>query len=165
MRKLRWNWPAWAGFLLSILAFVSYFTVLVRFPITRNVPWVNFLLFGAAALFLLTGLKRAFTGFGSIGGEVCKLRPGASEHFHSRCVLLHRFSRDPPVACVAWGTDGGSEGSGLHSARYARQLGFSFRTSIFTTGAGDLRRRYSRGALDFLSRLLVTVLQLRVAGY
>jgi len=28
MRKLRWNWPAWAGFLLSILAFVSYFTVL-----------------------------------------------------------------------------------------------------------------------------------------
>jgi hypothetical protein len=67
MRKLRWNWPAWAGFLLSILAFVSYFTVLVRFPITRNVPWVNFLLFGAAALFLLTGLKRAFTEFGSIG--------------------------------------------------------------------------------------------------
>jgi hypothetical protein len=69
MRKLRWNWPAWAGFLLSILAFVSYFTVLVRFPITRNVPWVNFLLFGAAALFLLTGLKRAFTEFGSIGGK------------------------------------------------------------------------------------------------
>jgi hypothetical protein len=54
---------------LSILAFVSYFTVLVRFPVTRNVPWVNFLLFGAAALFLLTGLKRAFTGFGSLGGK------------------------------------------------------------------------------------------------
>ncbi|MGB7727420.1 MAG: hypothetical protein WBL50_05275 [Candidatus Acidiferrum sp.] len=68
MRKLRWNWPAWAGFLLSILAFVSYFTVLVRFPITRDVPWVNFLLFGAAAPFFLTGLKRAFTG-GSLGGK------------------------------------------------------------------------------------------------
>jgi hypothetical protein len=53
----------------------------------------------------------------------------------------------------------------LHSARYARQPGFSFRTSILTTGAGHLRRRYSRGTLDFLSRLLVTVLQLRVAGY
>lgn len=52
MRKLRWNWPAWAGLLLSSLAFVSYFTVLVRFPVTRNVPWVNFLLFGAAVLFL-----------------------------------------------------------------------------------------------------------------
>jgi hypothetical protein len=69
MRKLRWNWPVWAGFLLSILAFVSYFTLLARFPVTRNVPWVNFLLFGAAALFLLTGLKRAFTEFGSIGGK------------------------------------------------------------------------------------------------
>jgi hypothetical protein len=43
MRKLRWNWATWAGFLLSILAFVSYFTILVQFPITRNVPWVNFL--------------------------------------------------------------------------------------------------------------------------
>ena len=30
---------------------------------------MNFLLFGAAALFLLTGLKRAFTEFGSIGGK------------------------------------------------------------------------------------------------
>jgi hypothetical protein len=35
---LRWNWFAWAGFLLSILAFVSYFTVLVRFPATRQLP-------------------------------------------------------------------------------------------------------------------------------
>ena len=70
MRKLRWNWPAWAGFLLSILAFVSYFTVFVRFPVIRNVPWVNFLLFGAAALFVLTGLKRAFTGLGTLGGKI-----------------------------------------------------------------------------------------------
>ncbi len=69
MRKLRWNWPAWAGFFLSILAFVSYFTVFVRFPITRDVPWVTFLLFGAAALFFLTGLKRVFTGSGSLGGK------------------------------------------------------------------------------------------------
>jgi hypothetical protein len=30
---------------------------------------VNFLLFGAAALFILTGLKRAFTGAGSLGGK------------------------------------------------------------------------------------------------
>jgi hypothetical protein len=69
MRKPRWNWPAWAGFLLSILAFISYFMVFARYPITRNVPWVNFLLFGAAALFYLTGLKRAFTGAGSLGGK------------------------------------------------------------------------------------------------
>ena len=70
MRKLSWNWPAWACFLLSILAFVSYFMVFARFPITRNVPWVNFLLFGVAALFFLTGLKRVFTGAGSLGGKL-----------------------------------------------------------------------------------------------
>jgi len=69
MRKF-WNWPAWAGFPLSILAFVSYFTVLVRFPITRNVPWVNFLLFGAAALFLLTGLKRPLQNSVLLGGSL-----------------------------------------------------------------------------------------------
>ena len=69
MRKLRWNWPAWAGFLLSILAFVSYFTVFVRFPITRDVPWVNFLLFGSAALFILAELKKTFAGLGSLGGK------------------------------------------------------------------------------------------------
>jgi hypothetical protein len=69
MRRLRWNWPAWAGLLLSILAFVSYFVVFARFPLTRNVPWANFLLFGAAVLLLVAGLKRAFTGTGSFAGK------------------------------------------------------------------------------------------------
>jgi hypothetical protein len=67
MRGLRWNWPAWAGLLLSILAFISYFRVFARFPLTRNVPWANFLLFGAAVLLLVAGLKRSFTGTGSLG--------------------------------------------------------------------------------------------------
>jgi zinc transporter ZupT len=75
MRKLSWKWPAWAGFLLSVLAFVSYFIVFARFPITRNVPWVNFLLFGAAGLLFLTGLKRAFTTAGSLGGKFVSCWP------------------------------------------------------------------------------------------
>lgn len=70
MTKLRWNWPAWAGLLLSVLAFVSYFVVFARFPLTRNVPWANFLLFGAAVLLLVAGLKRGFTGAGSLGGKL-----------------------------------------------------------------------------------------------
>jgi hypothetical protein len=70
MTKLGWNWPAWAGLLLSILGFVSYFVVFARFPLTRNVPWANFLLFGAAVLLVVTGLKRASTGTGSLGGKL-----------------------------------------------------------------------------------------------
>ena len=58
MRKVRWNWPVWLGFVFSIVAFVSYFLVFARFPVTRNVPWANFLLFGAGAAFLWVGLTR-----------------------------------------------------------------------------------------------------------
>jgi hypothetical protein len=70
MEKPRWNWPIWLGFLLSIAAFVSYFAVFVRFPVTRNVPWVNFLLFAASALFLWMGLRRIFAGAPSLPRRV-----------------------------------------------------------------------------------------------
>ena len=62
MRKLRWNWPVWLGFVFSVVAFVSYFLIFARFPVTRNVPWANFLLFGASAAFLWAGLRRALGG-------------------------------------------------------------------------------------------------------
>lgn len=100
MRKIRWNWPAWAGFLLSILAFVSYFTVLVRFPITRNVPWVNFLLFGVAALFFLTGLKRAFTGLGTLGGKIVSsvLALLSTSILGVFCFIVFRATRELPAS-------------------------------------------------------------------
>ena len=60
MRKLRWNWRVWLGFVLSVVAFVSYFRFFARFPVTRNVPWANFLLFGASAAFLWAGFREAF---------------------------------------------------------------------------------------------------------
>lgn len=55
------NWPIWAGFLLSLAAFGSYPLLFARFPVTRDVPWVNFLLFSAAAMLLVVGLLRAFS--------------------------------------------------------------------------------------------------------
>ena len=163
MRKLRWNWPAWAGFLLSILAFVSYFTVLVRFPITRDVPWVNFLLFGAAAPFFLTGLKRAFTG-GSLGGKFASsvLTLLGISILGVFCFIVFRATRQLPASHGA-PTVGAKPRTSLCAIRTATW--FSFRTSILVTGAGEFRHRYSRGALDFLSWVLVTVLQLRVTGY
>jgi hypothetical protein len=56
----RFNWPIWAGFLLSLIAFVSYFTVFIWFPVTRDFPWANLLLFAMAAALLLAGVRRAF---------------------------------------------------------------------------------------------------------
>ena len=60
MQTHRFNWPIWAGFLLSVSAFLSYFFVFVWFPVTRDVPWANLLLFGIAAALVLIGVRRAF---------------------------------------------------------------------------------------------------------
>lgn len=58
MRKF--NWPLWAGFLLTLISFLSYPFVFVRFPVTRDFPWANLLLFALAAALLLIGVRRAF---------------------------------------------------------------------------------------------------------
>ena len=58
MKKL--NWQLWAGFLLSLFAFLSYPLLFVRFAITRDFPWFNLLLFAIAVGLLLFGVRRAF---------------------------------------------------------------------------------------------------------
>jgi hypothetical protein len=60
MKARRFNWPIWAGFLLSLIAFLSFFSVFARFPLTRDFPWVNLLMFALAGVLLLTGIRRAF---------------------------------------------------------------------------------------------------------
>lgn len=59
MKMQRFNWQIWAGFLLSVIALLSYPFVFVRFPITRDFPWANLLLCALAALLLLVGVRRA----------------------------------------------------------------------------------------------------------
>jgi hypothetical protein len=59
--KRRANLTLWAGFAVILLAVVSYIPLFARFPMTRDVPWANYLLFLAGALLLGVGLKRAFT--------------------------------------------------------------------------------------------------------
>ena len=56
----RWNWPLWTGLVLCVVAFMSYFAVFSRWPLTRDVPWVNILLFLLAAALLVAGVRRAF---------------------------------------------------------------------------------------------------------
>jgi hypothetical protein len=68
MRKL--NWPLWVGFLVSIAAFVTYPTVFVNWPITRDFPWANLLLFAVALVFLMIGVKRAFAPGRRLFGQI-----------------------------------------------------------------------------------------------
>jgi len=60
MNLRKFNWPIWTGLLLSLVAFFSYFSFFVWFPVTRDFPWANLLLFAMAAALLLVGLRRAF---------------------------------------------------------------------------------------------------------
>jgi cell division protein FtsX len=58
MRSL--NWQIWAGFLLSLIAALSYPLVFVRWPLTRESPWASLILFAIALVLLFFGLRRAF---------------------------------------------------------------------------------------------------------
>lgn len=60
MNVRKFNWSIWVGFLLSVVAFLSYPFVFVWFPVTRDFPWANLLLFALAAVLLLVGIRRAF---------------------------------------------------------------------------------------------------------
>ena len=60
MNTRRFNWPLWLGFLLSLAAFLTYFLIFVQFPVTRDFPWLNLLLFVVAAVLLFAGLRRGF---------------------------------------------------------------------------------------------------------
>jgi hypothetical protein len=53
------NWPIWVGFVVAIAGLFSY-GFFVQFPITRDFPWANLLLFGVGAALLIVGLFRAF---------------------------------------------------------------------------------------------------------
>ena len=57
--KRKWNWPIWVGLAVALVGLFSY-GFFVRYPITRDFPWANLLLFGIGAAFLIFGLFRAF---------------------------------------------------------------------------------------------------------
>ena len=59
MRRPR-NLLPLAGFAVCILAFLSYFLLFSQFPVTRDVPWANWLLFALGLGLLGAGLARPF---------------------------------------------------------------------------------------------------------
>ena len=56
----RFNWQIWAGFLLTIFSFLSYPFIFVDYPILRDFPWLNLILFAIALVLLFVGVRRAF---------------------------------------------------------------------------------------------------------
>lgn len=60
MNIKRFNWPIWAGFLLTLISGFSFLFFFINFPITRDFPWVNLLLFAIALALIALGLRRAF---------------------------------------------------------------------------------------------------------
>lgn len=70
MNNMRWNWPIWLGFVLNIVAFISYPFVFAKYPVTRDFPWANFLLFGVSLVFLWVGWRRVLRGGRPFRGKI-----------------------------------------------------------------------------------------------
>ncbi len=56
----RFNWAILSGFLVTLFAFVSYPFIFARYPLTRDFPWVNLLLFAMGLVLVIAGVRRAF---------------------------------------------------------------------------------------------------------
>jgi AhpC/TSA family len=69
MEKKR-NWSLWLGFGTTLLAAGSYVPFFSRFPVTRDFPWANLLLFAVAGWLLGVGLRRAFAQPGAHWGRI-----------------------------------------------------------------------------------------------
>jgi drug/metabolite transporter (DMT)-like permease len=54
------NWSLWIGFLFVLGGLLSYSFFFARFPVTRDFPWANLLLFAAGGILLVVRLVRAF---------------------------------------------------------------------------------------------------------
>ena len=55
----RFNTPLWSGLILAFVGIFSYLFLFVRWPITRDVPWVSFAIFVIALVLLVIGFRRA----------------------------------------------------------------------------------------------------------
>jgi hypothetical protein len=58
--KRRLNLDPWLGFLVIVVAFLTYIPVFARFPSTRDIPWPTLLMLAAGLGLIARGLTRAF---------------------------------------------------------------------------------------------------------
>ena len=64
------NWQIWAGFVLSFIVGLSYPFFFVRWPVTRDVPWVPLLGFAVVAVLLFIGIRRGFATGRRLGSKI-----------------------------------------------------------------------------------------------
>ena len=115
----RFNWPIWAGFLLSWMALLSYFFVFVWFPVTRNVPWANLLLFGIAAALVLIGVRRAYAPGRPRRAKIAGIALATISIALCGCFVFATLDSGTALAHLAKRPPDRPEGTGLPSLRYA----------------------------------------------
>ena len=68
--KRRRNILIWTGFAVVLIAFLSYVPFFAQFPITRDIPWANYLLFLIGGVLLFVGTRRAFRDPAQYRGKI-----------------------------------------------------------------------------------------------
>jgi peroxiredoxin len=58
--KRRWNAPVWLGFLVVLAAPFLYFSIFLRFPATRERPWLTSPVFAVGLVLMALGIFRAY---------------------------------------------------------------------------------------------------------
>ena len=103
MEQRKRNWHVWIGFLLCVAGFLSYPLFFARYPVTRDVPWANFLILGAGAVCLISGLRRAFAQPDQYKGKVAGSILGALSLalVGSFCFLIFYASKQLPKSAGA----------------------------------------------------------------
>lgn len=56
----RFNWALWLALPLALATLFTYSSLFVKFPATRDIPWVNLLFLSGTIVALIVGLRRAF---------------------------------------------------------------------------------------------------------
>jgi hypothetical protein len=101
--KQAWNWRIWAGFLVALAVIPSYFVFFAKYPTTRDVPWVSWLMFAISTWLLWTGIRRAFASSkvyrGRITGPILALLSLGAAVFFGYATLY--ASRQLPAAAGA----------------------------------------------------------------
>jgi hypothetical protein len=96
----RWNLPVWLGFVFVLGGAFSY-EYLLQFPITRDFPWLNFLLIGIGLALLALGLFRAFGNSrvyrGKVAGSILAVISVCLVAFFSY-VIFYVLHQVPPSA-------------------------------------------------------------------
>lgn len=101
--KRRRNILIWAGFAIVLIGLVSYIPVFVLLPATRDIPWVNYLLFLIGGALLTVGVRRAFRDRahhrGTISGSILAGLSGILVAFF--VISVTYFSKQIPASATA----------------------------------------------------------------